>query len=375
MRVILLNLIFIGLGTFCVQELTAQSCSDGSYQFSDIVSIFAGAGCNGCHGAAGGLNLSDYNNVIVGGNRGQGGCGPYPDALSFLIGKVDGSLSQGDFCGGAMPNGTPFGSAGMSASDIAEVQAWIDAGAPEFCPPPCNLTLSAATQNLTCIESEDGVIELFPMSGTGPYTYIWDNGFLTGAGTGTLIFGLEAGAYTVMLTDTDGCDAQASVILIEPAPIETIATDDLIGCGTTDGSIILSVLGGTPPYTYNWSNGSVTQNLTGLATGMYSVSIVDSNGCIVLATAIVSDDCDDCPAIMNITLDPIPPGPDPYHAAVSLSAEGRVMDNTADVGFKAGQIISLEAGFSVEPGAAYFYAEIENCLPFIQVQSSAKEKK
>jgi len=85
MRIILSGLFVLLMTMFCVQQVSAQSCNDGSYQFSDIVSIFQGSGCNNCHGVAGGLNLSNYNNVINGGNNGAGGCGSYPDALSPLI--------------------------------------------------------------------------------------------------------------------------------------------------------------------------------------------------------------------------------------------------------------------------------------------------
>lgn len=110
------------------------SCVNGSYQFSDMVSIFQANGCTNCHGGQGGLNLSNYQNVVMGGNNGMGGCGPYPTALDFLLGKVDGSLNQLAGCGNAMPNGTPFGTPGMPQADLQALQAWIASGAPEFCP-------------------------------------------------------------------------------------------------------------------------------------------------------------------------------------------------------------------------------------------------
>ncbi len=361
MRITLSSLLVLSMTIFCTQQLSAQSCSDGTYQFSDIVSIFQGASCTGCHGGQGGLNLSNYTNVVNGGNNGAGGCGPYPDALSFLIGKVDGSLPNGIGCGNPMPAGTPSGTAGMSLSDIAAIQTWIDAGAPEFCPPPCNLALDAAVQNLTCTESGDGLIELFPSGGTAPYTYTWDNGASSGGGGGTFIVGLEAGFYNIVLTDDNGCDAQTSVILTEPAPIEGSVVNGFTGCGSTDGTVSVNATGGISPYTYAWDNGNITQTLNGLATGNYSVEITDSNGCVGVAAASVEDDCFDCPAVMSITLDPIPPTLNPYHAAVEVNATGSVTDNSANVSFKAGQVVHLQAGFSVEPGAAYFSAEIEDC--------------
>ncbi len=138
MKKILKPILTAFIALLCIPFLQAQSCADGSYEFSDMVAIFQSNGCTGCHGSQGGLNLSNYNNVVMGGNNGSGGCGPYSDPLSFLIGKIDGSLIQGDNCGNAMPrNGTPFGTPGMSAADIAAIQEWIDDGAPEFCAPSC----------------------------------------------------------------------------------------------------------------------------------------------------------------------------------------------------------------------------------------------
>ncbi len=125
---------------FCsIQYAIAQSCADGSSEFADMVTIFGDNGCLGCHGMQGGLNLSDYTNVITGGTNGTGGCGPYADPISFIIGKADGTLTAADGCGNAMPNGVAFGTVTFDAAEVAAIEAWRDAGAPEFCPvPPAN---------------------------------------------------------------------------------------------------------------------------------------------------------------------------------------------------------------------------------------------
>lgn len=125
--------VLLSLMLFTGGFLFAQTCPDGSYQFSDMVSIFTNNGCTNCHGFAGGLNLSDYANVTTGGNQGAGGCGPYADPLSFLVGKIDGSLTAADACGNAMPQGIGYGNSAISAGDLAAIQTWIDAGASEIC--------------------------------------------------------------------------------------------------------------------------------------------------------------------------------------------------------------------------------------------------
>jgi len=197
----------------------AQSCEDGSSQFSDMVTIFQANNCTGCHGGSGGLNLSNYNNVIVGGNRGMGGCGPYPTALDFLIGKIDGSLTAADGCGNAMPNGTPYGTPAMSVADIATIQAWIDAGALEFCPPAvctdivvdatpiCNGTAGTFDIQINAITGGDGL-----GNATGTYTVSDGTNTITYPTT-TTITGLT---YTnqndkITLTVTDDDDNTCAV--------------------------------------------------------------------------------------------------------------------------------------------------------------------
>jgi len=197
----------------------AQSCPDGSYEFADMVFIFQANNCTGCHGGSGGLNLSDYNNVIIGGNRGMGGCGPYATALDFLVGKVDGSLMPADGCGNAMPNGTTAGTPGMPAADIAAIQTWIDAGAPQFCPPSactdiiataqpvCNGTVGTFDIQINSIAGGDGLGDP-----TGTYTISDGTNTITYP-TQTTIAGLT---YTgqndkITLTITDDDDSACTV--------------------------------------------------------------------------------------------------------------------------------------------------------------------
>ncbi len=150
MRIIYLSLL---LFTFSMQ-VNAQTCDNGTtYQFSDMVSIFTGYGCTNCHGSAGGLDLSDYINVTNGGTAGAGGCSDYMTPLSFLVGKIDGTLVLEDLCGQAMPFGIDYETAGMSTTEIAEIQTWIDDGAPEFCSTvPVTLTSFTAKESGNAIE-------------------------------------------------------------------------------------------------------------------------------------------------------------------------------------------------------------------------------
>ena len=92
--------------------------------------------------------------------------------------------------------------------------------------------------------------------GTMPYTYAWTgpNGFTA---TTEDISDLEAGTYTVVVTDANGCEDSASFEIEEPETLEI----DVAGTTTTPadcngaftGAIDLSVSGGTMPYTYSWT--------------------------------------------------------------------------------------------------------------------------
>ena len=153
-RTFFLYLILLTINAYGI----AQTCDNGDYQFSDIVVIYTNAGCMDCHGSSGGLDLSDYTNVINGGNRGAGGCGPYANPLAYLQGKVNGTIRSSDNCGQPMPPSSGVGEKGMSDAAIEAVQSWIDNGAPEFCPIVCYLNGTPCDDENECTinDKEDG---------------------------------------------------------------------------------------------------------------------------------------------------------------------------------------------------------------------------
>ena len=132
--------------------------------------------------------------------------------------------------------------------------------------------------------------------GTAPYTYQWvgDNGF---SDTNDTIFNLYAGNYNVIVNDLMGCSAYESVDLTiyDNQMTSTIFLVSNISCnGASDGSLAVSTNGsGTAPYTYQWfgTNGFQATNDTifNLFSGLYSVSVIDVNGCIVNTSYNVND--------------------------------------------------------------------------------------
>lgn len=149
---------------------------------------------------------------------------------------------------------------------------------------PAALTLSDVSSNVTCNGNHDGSIDLSVAGGTGPFTYSWSNG-----STSQDLSGLGPGTYSVTVTDASACTATTMVTITEPAVLTASAVATNVDCnGNASGSIDLSVSGGTGPFTYSWSNGAATEDLTGLTPGTYSVTVTDANGCVVSTSATIT---------------------------------------------------------------------------------------
>ncbi|MBW2962683.1 beta strand repeat-containing protein, partial [Mesonia aestuariivivens] len=146
---------------------------------------------------------------------------------------------------------------------------------------PAVLSASAVATNISCNGGNNGAVDLTVTGGTAPYTYAWNN-----TATTEDITGLTAATYSVTVTDSKGCTATSSITITEPAILtaSAIATD--VSCsGTSDGEIDLTVTGGTAPYTFDWSNTATTEDLMGIPTGTYTVTITDANNCTATASA------------------------------------------------------------------------------------------
>jgi hypothetical protein len=106
-----------------------------------------------------------------------------------------------------------------------------------------------------------------------------------------LIDNLGAGFFEVTVTDSDGCTAVTNAIVTQPASELTVGTSATTpsGVGASDGTATASPTGGTPGYTYLWSNSGIAATITGLVQGIYTVTVTDANGCTQVATAQVGD--------------------------------------------------------------------------------------
>jgi len=93
----------------------------------------------------------------------------------------------------------------------------------------------------------------------------------------------------VTVTDANTCTTTASATVNQPTAVTATATETDAKCfGSTDGTVTSTPGGGTPGYTYSWSNGATTQNLAAVGIGIYTVTVKDANNCTKTASATVN---------------------------------------------------------------------------------------
>lgn len=139
--------------------------------------------------------------------------------------------------------------------------------------------------NVECHGDSTGSASAQAVGGIQPYTYEWDDPNNT---VGQIVNGLPAGTFVVTVTDDLGDTATDTVEITQPdAIVIELVSTDASGCGSCDGSITSTVTGGTQPYTYSWSNGETTEDITGLCAGEYILNITDAYQCEATDTSIV----------------------------------------------------------------------------------------
>lgn len=150
---------------------------------------------------------------------------------------------------------------------------------------PNQITITDTIRQVSCYNGSDGRISLGVTGGYGNYSYLWSN-----SSTSAVVTGLDSGIYTVTVTDDSSCSAKDTFLITHPAELKaTYSVSDATCFGNTDGSIDMTVSGGTTPYTFNWSNAATSEDITGLAAGDYSVIVTDDNGCLYYDTITVNE--------------------------------------------------------------------------------------
>jgi len=146
------------------------------------------------------------------------------------------------------------------------------------------LVINRVITHVSCYSQNNGSIDITVIGGTPGYTYAWSHGPSTED-----VNGLQSGNYTVTVTDDLGITVDSTFTITEPSALEINKVITDVGCyGGGDGAINITVIGGTPGYTYSWSHGPTTEDVSDLVANNYTVTVTDANGCIQDSTFIVN---------------------------------------------------------------------------------------
>ncbi|WP_435262416.1 T9SS type A sorting domain-containing protein [Tenacibaculum sp. nBUS_03] len=143
---------------------------------------------------------------------------------------------------------------------------------------PSILELELTSDYLNCGTGNDWEVKSTVVGGTAPYSYLWSTGDNTSS-----LKNVKAGSYKLTVVDVNGCKVSNNITIVLPEPL---ILDDYSLINPTcyqgnDAEINLEVAGGAEPYSYKWSNGSVSKNINNLEEGIYSVIITDNKGCSI----------------------------------------------------------------------------------------------
>ena len=139
------------------------------------------------------------------------------------------------------------------------------------------ISVSADVTHVSCNGGSDGSITA-SSDGEAPFQYEWSHGPTTAT-----ITDLPAGTYTVVVTDVNQCSAEGTFQVTEPPVLAVQMQSVDASCNDANGSATAIPSGGTAPYTYLWSNGSTSSQISGVPGGSYDVVVTDLNNCTVQA--------------------------------------------------------------------------------------------
>ena len=254
-----------GTYSYTILDLNSGCMQNGSLTISEPAVLTATAAATSvlCHGDSSGqiqLTIS-------------GGTGPYAVAWNnpLVLGINPTSLPAGWYVY------TVTDSNMCSLSDSIQITQ-----------PQQPLSLTTGQTSIGCFGDSTGTAWVVPNGGISPYTYAWIGSNVTN----DTLNGVPAGAYTVVVTDSNGCTEQVTINVAQPlAPLNSLTSAQPVTCfGDSSGTASVLVIGGTSPYTYLWSDSasSTTSSINQLASGWYFVTITDNAGCSLVDSVFVS---------------------------------------------------------------------------------------
>ena len=321
-----------------------------SVNIDDLNPAYAGLIGEGRLNAAAAVEMAYGFNAITLTTNHSMSCGTYGGQIEI------------DAVGGSLPYTYQWsnGSTDQSLLDIAAGVYSLNVTDAAGCSVDTTITIGTYTStvfegeidHVTCYGVSNGAIDLTIIEGNPNYTYQWDHGMTTQD-----ITDLTTGTYRVEITDGNGCKSWGSFNVMEPdvlsaeiSAVEPVEWDDV--------DLDLSVSGGTYPYYYTWNTGDDSEDLYDVPAGFYEATIVDYNGCMVMAEQVIEEE--NTASIIEAELDHlnIYPNPTSDYATISwdnneiskltiLNASGQMVDSKEVYYEKTYQTKDLDSGLYV----------------------------
>jgi len=224
----------------------------------------------------------------------------------------------------------------------------------------------SVAQDVSCFGYQNGSLSFQPAAGAGPFSYQWSNGQTASAATN-----LQAGiSYCVTVTDSKGCSASFCGQVSQPQELTATANATPSHAVNPDGSIDLTVSGGTPPYAFLWSTSDTAEDLQNLYAGTYHVTITDHNQCsktlnieVPLATGV-----------RTLSAASLKIYPNPARESVTVSGLQSDRNYTLTVFNIAGNRVRTE---KLKPGQDTFILHLNSLPPgsyFLEIQSAGDSR-
>lgn len=173
---------------------------------------------------------------------------------------------------------------GTYSVTVTDVNGCVGVSSATVAQPPA-LSTNIVGTNLNCYGDGGGSASVGITGGTPPFSFEWSNTASTAS-----ISGLDAGTYSVTVTDASGCQEINSVTITSPPDLNVDTQTTSTTCpGNADGGASAEGSGGTPPYNYFWSTGANTAVVSNLAPGTYTVTVSDINLCIAIGSVTVQE--------------------------------------------------------------------------------------